>query len=72
MKRVSKWRETWAEAYAMLESKVDTERATAFRRGAEAMREACAREAFDYMDVGGEWPSGARDLIRALPIPEER
>ena len=36
-----------------------------FRRGAEAMREACARVADAHC------VPGTRDVIRALPIPEE-
>lgn len=38
----------------------------AYRRGAEAMREACARVADAHC------VPGTRDVIRALPIPEER
>lgn len=37
----------------------------AYRRGAEAMREACARVADAHC------VPGTRDVIRALPIPEE-
>lgn len=65
VERVSKWRETWAEAYAMLESKVDTERADAYRRGAEAMREACAQWVADFCS------SDKAFSVRGLPIPEE-
>ena len=45
------------------------ERAEAFRRGAEAMREACAKKVNEYWQ-----PSARQELfsaIRALPIPEE-
>lgn len=42
------------------------ERAAAYRRGAEAMREACARH------IEGEDEMFADNGIRALPIPEER
>jgi hypothetical protein len=37
----------------------------AYRRGAEAMREACARVADAHC------VPGTRDVIRSLPIPEE-
>jgi len=70
----AKW---WsAELLAKVEKERDEARAkvtAAYRRGAEAMREACAREAFDYMDAGNNWPAAiVRDILRALPIPEER
>ena len=44
---------------------VDEVRSDAYRRGAEAMREACARVADAHC------VPGTRDVIRALPIPEE-
>ena len=44
---------------------VDEVRSDAFRRGAEAMREACARVADAHC------VPGTRDVIRSLPIPEE-
>jgi uncharacterized coiled-coil DUF342 family protein len=44
---------------------IDEVRSDAYRRGAEAMREACARVADAHC------VPGTRDVIRALPIPEE-
>ena len=44
---------------------VDEVRSDAYRRGAEAMREACARVADAHC------VPGTRDVIRALPIPGE-
>jgi chromosome segregation ATPase len=44
---------------------VDEVRSDAYSRGAEAMREACARVADAHC------VPGTRDVIRALPIPEE-
>jgi len=43
----------------------DEVRSDAYRRGAEAMREACARVA------DAHFVPGTRDVIHALPIPEE-
>ena len=48
------------------------ERAEAFRRGAEAMREACARmEPYAYNLDDHLMISKWRSLVRGLPIPEE-
>ena len=54
-----------AELRATREAYIDAKWTNAFRRGAEAMREACARVADAHC------VPGTRDVIRALPIPEE-
>ena len=64
-------REAYNEARAELTRErigirpIDEVRSAAYRRGAEAMREACARVADAHC------VPGTRDVIRALPIPEE-
>jgi uncharacterized coiled-coil DUF342 family protein len=54
-----------AELRATREAYIDAKWTNAYRRGAEAMREACARVADAHC------VPGTRDVIRALPIPEE-
>ena len=54
-----------AELRATREAYIDATWTNAYRRGAEAMREACARVADAHC------VPGTRDVIRALPIPEE-
>ena len=47
------------------------ERAEAFRRGAEAMREACLGVVERFMDFGSPHPGMIAHKMSALPIPEE-
>jgi len=54
-----------AELRATREAYIDAKWTNAYRRGAEAMREACARVADAHC------VPGTRDVIRAMPIPEE-
>jgi chromosome segregation ATPase len=54
-----------AELRATREAYIDAKWTNAYSRGAEAMREACARVADAHC------VPGTRDVIRALPIPEE-
>jgi chromosome segregation ATPase len=54
-----------AELRATREAYIDAKWTNAYRRGAEAMREACARVADAHC------VPGTRDVIRALPIPED-
>jgi uncharacterized coiled-coil DUF342 family protein len=54
-----------AELRATREAYIDATWTNAYRRGAEAMREACARVADAHC------VPGTRDVIRALPIPGE-
>lgn len=46
-------------------------RKCAYRRGAEAMREACLRDMERFMDADSPYPGVMAHSIRALPIPEE-
>ena len=54
-----------AELRATREAYIDAKWTNAYRRGAEAMREACARVADAHC------VPGTRDVIRAMPISEE-
>jgi hypothetical protein len=54
-----------AELRATREAYIDAKWTNAYRRGAEAMREACARVADAHC------VPGTRDVIHALPIPPE-
>jgi hypothetical protein len=54
-----------AELRATREAYIDAKWTNAYRRGAEAMREACARVADAHC------VPGTRDVIRALSIPED-
>jgi chromosome segregation ATPase len=57
--------EQGAELRATREAYIGAKWTNAYRRGAEAMREACARVA------DAHFVPGTRDVIHALPIPEE-
>jgi hypothetical protein len=66
--RVTEHQRKFEAGWSVLRKQRDEARAevaTAYRRGAEAMREACARVADAHC------VPGTRDVIRALPIPEE-
>lgn len=51
--------------------RVEDEIAAAYRRGAEAMREACLGVVERFMDFGSPHPGMIAHKISALPIPEE-
>ena len=61
-----------AELRATREAYIDAKWTNAYRRGAEAMREACAQQFGESQPASRLWACReAADVIRALPIPEE-
>jgi hypothetical protein len=59
-----------AELRATREAYIDAKWTNAYRRGAEAMREACAAY-FGFKAYEGLTGENVRKVIRNLPIPEE-